>query len=1008
MPPPDFLLSRRQLRRSRLLDALRLPRDGVNVALHRNRLLEQLARASDNPVTDFDSLPENTVDIVVSLALAELDETALDALSVVLMCIRVLASDGQFARLNLLADRLESLSRRLSVERPYLATASQAFALVLQSKERSAENLLNERLGFSGRAIENMAPRSREQFNDILMATALRSLIVVDDNDAAFAKKALDAAVAIQDGLLFSYIEAIISWHNAASRADPLRVLEGADPTFFDQALRRYIEYRRIRVLYPAQIMAVQGGATLDRNHVVSLPTSSGKTLIAEFRIAAALTRHPGARAIYVAPYRMLARQVQRSFRRGLSPLGITVQDLGSGYDPSFSPAPGGLPDVAICTPERLDALLRLSSNADAAGADAADLLGSSNVIVFDELQLVGRPGRGPRFELILARLRSKYPDMLFLGLSAASQGADDLSYWLTETDPIAGATRPTGTLEIVWETGGRFRQRVEPRPTTVAELPRTRPADDAATLILRLDARYRPVLAVEPSRPLAESLARKIAQLGISDGAEWLDSLTSQQLTRLNEAIEEVRSLLGKDHPLARYMESGIAFHHAGVPTHALQQIEQLAEEGLLRVVCATTTVAEGADLPFRAVVLPHLNFPGPSRRLERDLYLNIIGRAGRANVAVEGLVFVLDSDAVTLRQIVRASLWRDTTADRIRGRLDEVDTTLRNIESWTAYYDVQSQVMGWLGDGGSYVDDQARTLARQTLTWAQGGRRERQAVTNLFEDALEDLEGRGYAVAASPYQLTSRGRNARLTGLSAPTVARLERAIDRSKEGWLLELGGIRMLSSQLATQIARLAFEGLEVIEHSLWLRRVASDETAKLRALASIAEGERGEHYRSAEYEADVRLLTAWLLGTSYVDIAQIAPIYDRANALFGGTDESKRTSDATEYIGKLTYPASWVWSGVRVLAGDLAEEIPGFIRNAIEFGLPSEAATQLVVRAALTRSAALKITELTGPTWDELHRWLVDDIEDDLWNFGLTELDSARLRDFRERLILSDE
>ena len=125
--------------------------------------------------------------------------------------------------------------------------------------------------------------------------------------------------------------------------------------------------------------------------------------------------------------------------------------------------------------------------------------------------------------------------------------------------------------------------------------------------------------------------------------------------------------------------MESGVAFHHAGVPTHVLQQVESLAQRRLLRIVCATTTVAEGADLPFRVVVIPHLNFPGPSRRLDRDLYQNIIGRAGRANVSVEGLVFILDSDARTLTNVVRSSLWRNTTADRVRGRQGDVSADAR-----------------------------------------------------------------------------------------------------------------------------------------------------------------------------------------------------------------------------------------------------------------------------------------------------------------------------------------
>ena len=313
MPAPDFNVSRRQLRRSRVQDALGLPRDGVNVELHRNRLLEQLANAADNPVHEFDALRDATVDTVVSLALTEIEEKATETLVVVLLCVGVLAADGQFARLSLLADRLHSLSQRIALERPYLATSVEAFALALQSKERSAELLLKERLGVTTEVNHQAVRPNRENLDDLLMAVTLRNLLT--SGDKTFAQRAIDAALAVDDGLLFTYVEAVLNWYSAAYAARPTRVLAEADPTFSQPTLRRYLARRRIGVLYPSQIRAIQGGATLDQDHVLSLPTSSGKTLIAEFRIAAALTRHPGSRAIYVAPYRMLARQVERSFQ---------------------------------------------------------------------------------------------------------------------------------------------------------------------------------------------------------------------------------------------------------------------------------------------------------------------------------------------------------------------------------------------------------------------------------------------------------------------------------------------------------------------------------------------------------------------------------------------------------------------------------------------------------------------------------------------------------------------
>lgn len=148
MPSPDyFAVSQRLLRRARVQDALELGRHGVDVRRNRDRLLEPLAIESTTRHTTFDDLTDDTVDIVVSLALAELDEGSGDALVVVLLCIRILAEDGQFARIALLGDRLLSISRIMQVERPFLATAVSAFSSALRGRPGIALQNLNQRLG---------------------------------------------------------------------------------------------------------------------------------------------------------------------------------------------------------------------------------------------------------------------------------------------------------------------------------------------------------------------------------------------------------------------------------------------------------------------------------------------------------------------------------------------------------------------------------------------------------------------------------------------------------------------------------------------------------------------------------------------------------------------------------------------------------------------------------------------------------------------------------------------
>jgi hypothetical protein len=119
----------------------------------------------------------------------------------------------------------------------------------------------------------------------------------------------------------------------------------------------------------------------------------------------------------------------------------------------------------------------------------------------------------------------------------------------------------------------------------------------------------------------------------------------------------------------------------------------------------------------------------------------------------------------------------------------------------------------------------------------------------------------------------------------------------------------------------------------------------------------------------------------------------------ASSLFGGEDEPKRTSDATEYVGKLTYPACWVWSAVHVLAGGRGLNLPTFIGRAIELGLPSEGATRLVQHGSLTRPTAMAISAIAGPTWSATRDWIIDHDTEQDDELAITRLDRERLRSF---------
>lgn len=995
----EFSSSRRALRRARVQASLGIPRRSIQI--DRDRLILPLLEAPGLHNGDFDSLHDDSVDTVVSLATAALEEPDLDALAVLLMCVETLSLDGQFARLMFISPRLRYLASRIDVSRPLLTVAIQSLGHLLEGGRLSAQKLVQATIQPTP---DSREPRSAEAVGDLVILACIR--FIAGDTDVSgdtsngrpeYLRRCRQWMVSSGDALGLVFIDALIALSNSLNSANPVRVLQLQDETFDDERLTRYLSTRGVEALFPAQIAAIEGGATGETDHVVALPTSSGKTFLAELRIAAMASRHPGAAAIYVAPYRLLARQVLTSFEEGLAPLGMTVRDLGSGFDATSGLGAMLTADVLIVTPERLDSLVRSSSQDTQNGRQAAELLGRCKLLVFDELQLVGRAGRGPRFELLLTRLRDRFPHWGFLGLSAATHGADEMSEWLVGRGPISGGRRPTGTIELVWETNGKIKQRLGQQAALVAELPRgTTASDDAAVLILRFERGHDPVLVVETSRAAAESIAKKVAALSPEAGMRWRAELREQDLRTVDEVGEEIRAIMGETHPLARLVSSGIAFHHAGVPTNVLRSIEHLARNRLLRVLSATTTVAEGADLPFRVVVIPHLNFPGPSRRLERDLYLNIIGRAGRASAAVEGMVFVLDSDAKTLRNIVRGSLWSDAMRDRVQSRLVVPAADLSRFERLNDYFDLESQILGWLGDGNSYVDNQALTLARKTFAWHQAESIKRREIQERFQTVLTNLEERQYVVAGSPLQLTVNGHHARLTGLATPTIERLLAVLSDEVRQRLARLSGESVVGTEDSIWLSELLFQGVETLESSLWLRRTGAEDARYHRLVETVNNPEVWPN--SEELAADVSLLSMWIQGASLGAIAEAAPSTGSAKALFGGADTSKLTSDAAEYIGKLIYPVTWLWSGIQAIVSQGAPTSP-FIRDALEFGVPTESATRLIRDLDLTRGAALQVAA-HSPSWIVVQNWLRYATADDISSLALTPLDQKRIQRFR--------
>ncbi|HEY8235663.1 MAG TPA: DEAD/DEAH box helicase, partial [Gaiellaceae bacterium] len=457
-------------------DALRLDSNPDGEERYRNVLLPVIAAVVDTePSRGVDELTDATVDAAVSTCLAQVDEDPITSFSAFAPACQILARDGQFARLSALGSRIESLDVRLRAERPFLAVSLRALGACMRSEYPRAKIDLEASLGIAtdSSPVARVA-RTPVQVADVFLANALRNWLEDRELSTSSLEKARQVALDLADPALHEASELALAFCRASSAMRTDRLVPAAAPEFEEPRLAHYLARRGVRVLFPGQLRAIQGGALRNGSRVIAMPTSSGKTLLAELRLASRLG-DPDARAIYLAPYRLLARQVERSLRTGLRAANLSVKDLGGGYDLAVEDdlAPGELPRVAVMTPERMDALLRLSTTQSKGSEEARELLASVRLVIFDEMHLLGRSGRGARLELFTARIRDSLPNCDILGLSAAAEGVQALSGWLGGEDAVSGGRRPTGVIELLWRTDGSIVQRFENSVATVHSIPR-------------------------------------------------------------------------------------------------------------------------------------------------------------------------------------------------------------------------------------------------------------------------------------------------------------------------------------------------------------------------------------------------------------------------------------------------------------------------------------------------------------------------------------------------------
>jgi len=789
-------------------------------------------------------------------------------------------------------------------------------------------------------------------------------------------------------------------WETSFHEALP-KIPEEIEPKWNDlRSLFIASLYRRSKAeieLWPSQLEAAVRSVNQSDNLVASLPTSAGKTRIAELAILRCLAGNN--RVIFITPLRALSAQTEESLHRTFAPLGYKISTLyGSIGSSKYEEDAMKESHIVVATPEKIDFALR----------NDPEILNDIGLVVLDEGHMIGLNEREIRYETQIQRLL-KRPDAhsrRIVCLSAILPDGnefDDFVSWLRrdeEGEAIVSDWRPTRLRfgELQWQPNlnrAWLELKIDEErsfvPTYIsATQPQTAqrkknfPKDQHELVIAttwKLINEGHSVLIFCPLKKSVEPYADRIIT---AHRQGFIESLLEDNNPSIQLALSAGEEWLGEDHAILKCLKLGIAIHHGSLPTPFRREVEKLLQAGILRVTVSSPTLAQGLNLSATTILFHSLHRNGEI--IKASEFKNVIGRAGRAFVDVEGLILYPMFNTVPKRQKDWESLKNDAKALSLEsGLLRLVISLLLRIRkalggNQTSLDELMNYVLNNNGVwefpvvNGEYDDSrqQAERDWEKYLTFLDT------SLLNLLgesETPLEQLSDELDRVLAS--SLWERRLNRRTENIQSLCDALLK---ERSKYVWQNStasqrkgyyLAGVGLSSGQQLDAVAQEANELLVVVNEA-----IHSEESGEaIEAYIKLAEilFEIAPFIPKNTPENWRELLTGWLQGQT---IREIAP------------NSSSHVLDFIE--DAFVYRLPWGMEAIKVRAQANDDQIGDFSIDDFELSVavPSlETGTLNISAAVLMQSgfssriaaiAAVESTEATFVDGASLKTWLASE------------------------------
>lgn len=435
---------------------------------------------------------------------------------------------------------------------------------------------------------------------------------------------------------------------------------------------REVLQAKGVRELYEWQTDCLSLPGVLDgsSNLLYSAPTSGGKSLVADVLLMRRFRERPGSIAMVVLPFVALCEERADSFERLFSGAEIRVRRMFGGRG-------GAIPNdqkantLLVLTPERANQVIsRLLEE---------KRLHEISIVVVDELHLIQDETRGATMELLLTKLvYSSGSWRRKAGDDVEKNALDDTSQTTYSVGRTRGGVRDQRTTQIVGMSASI------PNLTSLAEwlsaklfVTNVRPVELEICVKSGheiFDAHSRRMIRTMVNKAPNSDMAHiaELCQETVDEGgsvlvfcsarktckstADDLQKMMRCDVTFYNDparvtAISKIESVLGEKSDILGYVKRGVAYHHAALSREEQDAVAHAYKCGLIRVLCCTSTLAAGVNLPARRVILRDTNM-GAKKLAGRDVQ-QMCGRAGRAGLDTSGSAFVFCSNRSELENV-------------------------------------------------------------------------------------------------------------------------------------------------------------------------------------------------------------------------------------------------------------------------------------------------------------------------------------------------------------------